>query len=474
MKYNGIKFNYEEFQKLCRVEQLCFRCGSGDHRVAQCPSTSFLFSRKEPADAEQPCRGGTMTVAGPTHAIVTATSAALPKAGVSSLPPLASFTGIFSTEVSDEQHHQELIEAEENWAYWDEFEESDGECAMGMGVINRLDLLAKGQVYPLIDKAIPEEDEMSNYRSPPIGVPKDPVQLETKTEKPKTAGESFSSDIATSRQYIQCWGNGVPLMALLDTGAACNFMPRAIYLQFFSHIPLQQGEEVTVIRGLLDFEDQCMDGVVSLQILYCGMAVEASFPVGQAPDIGVVLIGQALMDKFMLSIGYDSRRNRVCKMGYDAHIVPSYHRQKDKFVLVQRNHRANAPVGQLYCPKNKVCILKIPVQKETFSEGTTLVIEPERTVSGLEIQAQLVKIQDGKVPLVIYNFTDYTQKVNPTDFRIVAYRPREVVSTSADPVEAITEDPEILTIYSATAVTATLTAPVAGTSTGTTWTVHKL
>ena len=408
----------------------------------------FLFSRRAPRTfGQNPSNRTPVTRTNLTNTTVATAKNEPPKptiATVSTAPPIASFAGMTVEEASDDQHHRELIEADENWAYWDEIEETDGECAMGMGIINRLDSHTRGEAYPLIEHVLPEEEEIHDTRPLPIGVKKNPDCLKVDTDQPLTPDETASLDMVTSRQYIQFWGDGVHLMAMLDTGAACNFMPRAIYQRFFSHLPLHKGKEMPTLRGLLDFEDQPMDGVVRLQFIFCGECVEAAFPVGNAPDCGVVIVGQALMDKLMLSVGYDSRRNRVCRMGFNARIVPSYHRKGDKFILVQRNHRANASVSQIYCKKKSTCVVRVPIKKEQYPEGTTFVIEPERSKSGLEVQGQVVEVRDGRIPLTIHNLTKNTLKVDPSEFHLVTYEPKQVIPLTDDPVEAITEDPEIL------------------------------
>ena len=77
----------------------------------------------------------------------------------------------------------------------------------------------------------------------------------------------------------------------------------------------------------MDFEAQPTDGILPVNFSFCGVSCQTSFVVGPSPDVGVVVIGQKLMDYITLSVDYDSRRNRVCRMGDDRRIVPSFHKK---------------------------------------------------------------------------------------------------------------------------------------------------
>ena len=131
-------------------------------------------------------------------------------------------------------------------------------------------------------------------------------------------------DAVESRQYICLHVDGKEMIGMPDTGSTVNFMPIALYMRDFSHLPLRQRNRHRFL-GVTDTDKKRgadATGVVQLRVNFGGKTLCSNFLVGKSHNETVLNLGQSWQDEMMLNVGYDLRGKRVVYM--DHHIVPSF------------------------------------------------------------------------------------------------------------------------------------------------------
>ena len=122
VKYKGNVWNYDEFTKICRADQLCFRCGGKRPSGGSMPVVKIFCSLGSPLNSASATSDFLQIPRIPNPTQSTAPKPydlrqpVLPRRNlVPTLPqppPMAAFANLSLGEVSVEQHVQELIEAE--------------------------------------------------------------------------------------------------------------------------------------------------------------------------------------------------------------------------------------------------------------------------------------------------------------------------------------------------------------------------